>query len=288
MLLSPFFLQPTSSTAFEPALSHQVAFFLFSLLLYLSHTVNLSNKLLLIIGIVSGFFIITRLPDTFLLLAPFTILFMRIKKPIAISSMLIIIGGSCVGLLSQLWVQWQLFGSPFVNPYLTGNQGRFTFNLISLTAPLLSVERGLFTWTPVLLLTLYGLWSSRKKKKLKVEAWVGLVTFTLFSLYIGLWNGGLSAGYGNRLFFSTLPFFALGMAWVLKKLSLRSRMALIGMFAMWNILLLGQFFFDGKRLVLGEGLTLTNFISGQFTVNAQIIDTFIQHGLRETLENATL
>ncbi len=83
-------------------------------------------------------------------------------------------------------------------------------------------------------------------------------------MVIGHWSAALSAGFGARMYISSYPLFAFGIAILFQKLkNIKVIIAIIIIFTTWNLLLLNQFFVD-KRLLEGQ-LSLSQIIFGQIT-----------------------
>jgi hypothetical protein len=149
-----------------------------------------------------------------------------------------------------------IYGSPFE----TGYPGIRTWNW---TAPVLlrvlfSSDHGLFTWTPILLLAVTGLFFLAKRNALLGAG--SILTFLAFYYFISSypdWDG--ISSYGNRFFLSLTPVFILGLAallsvfsqWVgkISRAVALSRTA-IAMFVIWNI---GFIFQWGTHLVPARG-----------------------------------
>ena len=119
-------------------------------------------------------------------------------------------GGSFfVCIAPQLWVWRQMFGTVWVNPY----QSDALFS--NWTHPqvwrlLFSDLRGLFNWHPVLLIALYGvIVSLRRRRWLAAHSLV--VLGGLILLYAS-YSTSLEVSFGSRVFVEALPFFAVGLA----------------------------------------------------------------------------
>ena len=146
------------------------------------------------------------------------------------------------------------------NPFETGYPGILTWHWTSpkLLQVLFSSDHGVFSWTPILLLAVVGLFFfSQTGGLLGVGS---LVTFLAFYYFIASypdWDG--LSSYGNRFFVSLTPIFVLGLAALLSALSgwvgKNSRAAGIGagaiaLLSLWN---LGLIFQWGTHLVPARG-----------------------------------
>lgn len=100
---------------------------------------------------------------------------------------------------------WQLlYGKFWISPYLTGAEG-FNFAKPHILGVLFGVHNGLFLWTPITLLGFVGLALSRRFTMILVFL-LELYTVASWSTW---WQG---ASYSGRMFVSTLPILAFGIA----------------------------------------------------------------------------
>src|SRR4030042_2548453 len=216
-------------TAFEPALSHQPTFLIIALLLFL--TDNNKKVNLFIVGLLSGLLVSIRNPEIILLIP---ILYAIKDRGVRL---IYFIPGFVAGVSPQLINQVVQYQSVFNNPYLSGAIGTWEVNPIHLLEFLFSPKRGLFIWTPVFLLALYGLIKERKI--------IILVTLGTAWIISSSWSAYLSAGFGQRFMFSAIPFFSIGIAYIYDKLSLRAIRGTFSFFSIINLILLFGFYFLG-------------------------------------------
>jgi hypothetical protein len=142
--------------------------------------------------------------------------------------------------------------------YLNLGYGR----LWNLTSPALlkvcfSSEHGLFSWTPVILFAVIGLFLLQRH--VRALSLYSLLAFTAFLYTIGCYEdwAGISA-FGNRFFVSLTPVFVLGLASFLSWLAERwqgRRSAILGasiitVLVLWN---LGMIFQWGTHLIPARG-----------------------------------
>ncbi len=121
--------------------------------------------------------------------------------------------GTLIGFLPQL-LAWQLlYGSFFNIPYFA-HEG---FNLLQphVFEVLFSIKFGLFVYSPVILLSFIGLyfWKNRLRWPFYLAIVLELLLISSWSTW---WQG---ASYGGRMFVSSLPLFAFGIANVFSWLS---------------------------------------------------------------------
>jgi hypothetical protein len=105
------------------------------------------------------------------------------------------------------------------NPLETGYElTLFSPNvLLGLYKLLFSPLRGLFVYSPVLLLSLPGWWSLRQTRPAEAWLFAGLagVTIALFSA----WSSGEGLSWGSRFLVPIVPFFAISLAPVVERVS---------------------------------------------------------------------
>lgn len=215
-------------SSFEPALSHQPAFFIFSYILYLSQNFNYSIINILMLGTLFGFLPVTRIADSVLLIPLFFLFKFDLKK------LYYFIIGFLIGLSPQLYAQYFYYGTVFRNFYVTEMSSAWSINLGHVYEYFFSYKRGLFIWSPIYLLGLYGL--IRLKKKLVLFA------ITLLWVIGSFWSAYSSAGFGQRLSFSAIPYFAIGIAYTYEQLKTKNQLLLTVTFIAWNIILLYLFY----------------------------------------------
>lgn len=213
-------------TALEPALSHQPAFFLISFLLYLSGSKKIIHPIIL--GILSGLLSIVRIPDTILLIP--IILSLKLSAKGWASFLL----GFALAASPQVINQSVQYGGILINPYLTGQSGTWQVNLLHSLEYLFSPIRGLFVWTPIFLVGIWGL--------IKLKAKNILITFLIMWLVSSSWSAYLSAGFGQRFMFSFYPYLAVGIAFLFNRLKNMERMLYSIPFVVWNFTLLAGFY----------------------------------------------
>jgi hypothetical protein len=148
-------------------------------------------------------------------------------------------------LFAPLMAFWKIvYGSWIVNTY-AATQGDlyFQFTQPRLLETLFGTDRGLFLWTPLALVALFGvglLWRADRRLTLLLAFNFCLTLYVTASLV-----NGLGASFGNRHFVSQTGFFGLGLAAFVdrlrSRLNLRALAALGVAFVAWNLLLMAQY-----------------------------------------------
>jgi len=218
-------------TAFEPALSHQPAFLIVAILIYL--TSGKKKFSLVLIGLLSGLLVSIRNADVILLIPILYAIKERRTEWIQYAL------GFLVGIAPQIANQAVQYQGVLNNPYLTGMDGTWQVNPAHTLEFLISPKRGLFMWTPVFLLATYGL---IKQKRVLI-----LITLFIVVAVSSSWSAYLSAGFGQRFMFSAIPFFAPGIAYIYSKVNQTKVWKYFGFFSIYNALLLAGFYLLGWK-----------------------------------------
>ena len=104
---------------------------------------------------------------------------------------------------------------------------------------LFSVRKGLFFWSPILLLAVAGFWTLRRYRP---ESILPSVTYLVVHLYVvSSWHDWAYAGsFGHRAFVESLPVFALGYAALCQTAVDRGRVRLLAIVSTALVLLCAQ------------------------------------------------
>lgn len=215
-------------TTFEPALSHQPSFFLISFLLYWTYRFKPTKTNIFLLGALCGLLVIVRIADTILLIP---VLYQIKPKGLYI---LPFFAGFTIAVSPQFCLQKLMYGSVFSNPYLTGQSGTWQLDFFHTLEYLFFPKRGLFFWSPIFLVSLWGLIKSKSKTV--------LVSILLLWLVTSSWSAYLSAGFGQRFSFSAAPYFALGLAYLFERLDDKNIFLYSIPFTLWNFILLIGFY----------------------------------------------
>jgi len=217
-------------TSLEPALSHQPAFFLISFLLYWTHSWRDSKTNYFLLGLLFGLVQITRIADTLLLIPIFFSLKLNFQK-------LGLIGlGFLLGIMPQISAQYFYYGTVARNFYVTESSNQWSFKLIHLLEYLFSYQKGLFIWSPIYLLGIYGLLKLHKK--------IILATIIFIWCLGAFWSehSSMTAGFGQRLALASIPYLGIGIAYVYERLKHKQQLIVTSLFAVWNFFLLYGFY----------------------------------------------
>lgn len=222
-------------TSLDPLNSHSASFMLSAMFLYLlsifSSTKNLSWQKMLVLGFVGGAMTLVRNQDIVLLI-PASIYFLtkngdKSNKEglMEMFNRMILFWGSIFLVMSiQLLITTNLYGM-IGSPYIIGGEELSWFNPDFIRV-LFSFGNGLFTFAPVLIIALIGLFLARKnisKSQHQVTLFkqlclISIIAF-IFQLYVvASWGREIIGGpYGSRMFISVLPYLSLGLAIMIKR-----------------------------------------------------------------------
>ena len=246
-------------TAFEPALSHQPSFFLVSFLLFWTYKFKPDIKNVFVLGVLSGLLAIVRIADTIMLIPIF---FQAIKCRPSVKLLPFFLTGILAAVSPQLLTQFLMFGNILTHPYFTGQSGTWQFSFFNLFEHLFSPLRGLFLWSPVLLIGFWGLVKSKSNTFL-----IALVTLWIVS---SSWSGSLSAGYGQRYSFCAIPLLVFGLAYLIDKWNIKKTFLIFFIFSFINLNLLTTFYLNKDKLLEPKSVTLEEFLSLQINNPFQI------------------
>ena len=206
---------------YDSSYSHAYSFFLLAAFLALterwwSSEDKASPWLSALLGAIAALIVLTRHTNAlFLLLFPFfgvrdratlraagTTLARRWRELAIVTAV-----GALV-VLPQLAIYHRATGRFLVSAY--GDLG-FTFASPHIWGVLFSVQKGLFFWSPLLLLAVAG-WMIGHKATRPLVVGAAVVMAADIYLIASWWDWQFGASYGHRGFIDTLPLFALGLA----------------------------------------------------------------------------
>jgi hypothetical protein len=182
----------------------------------------------------------------------------------------------------------RMFGSPWVVPAAIQGQEAFLSGPIYVREVLLSPERGLLLWSPLVLLALVGLaLLFREHRELSVTLFLMFVLQVLMNASLYDWGGGWA--FGMRRMTELYPVWVVGLATLLQRIYSVAGSALYRRAARWGItalIVVGVFFglvlllshlnYVNTNLAHPEGGPLWEEIRYQFTqsdfrITAQVV-----------------
>ncbi|MBI4427183.1 MAG: hypothetical protein HY569_01720 [Candidatus Magasanikbacteria bacterium] len=229
---------------YEPLMSHALSFavnsvlFWYSIIIYQAKEIRLKN--LLMLGFLGGLVILVRWQEVFTWLVPLVILVKKLKEnKIKLRQIIIPPAVAFFCFIPQMIVWKYLYGSFLVIPQ---GQGFIQLGQLKIFAILFSGMHGLFSWHPLLLIGLVGLFVSYRRDR--------LLFYSLLAVFLGQifingsvidWWGG--SAFGARKFIGALFVFAYGFSYLLDFLSQKKFLYRLLVFVLlfgvfWNYFLL--------------------------------------------------
>lgn len=223
----------------EPLTSQPVSFFCVSFFIYFWLITREDRKLYqwIILGLFGGLMSIVRYQDSFFILLP---LIDNLRKFLNFKFIFLLFALPIIGI--QLLVNNYLYGFPLSSGY--GLSGFPYLTSPKILYSLLSLERGLFVWSPILIFSLIGWRSFVRKFKLVGSL---LIFSFLIQLYIvSSWQDPTQGdSFGNRILLNSNLIFALGIMQYLKDTQTYQKINMIIFILLItaNLLLAGLFIF---------------------------------------------
>jgi hypothetical protein len=206
---------------FDSSYSHTYSFFLFAAFMDLTERwyARPGTRRAILLGLVAGLIVLVRHTNVlFLLMFPLYGVFgadgwrarvatLRAQVP----SLLVTCATAALVVLPQLLIYDAATGRPFVSSY--GSLG-FNWGAPEIYGVLLSVQKGLFFWSPLLMPAVAGLVMLARSANAARAFVVPGAIFLALDTYIiaSWWDWQFGASYGHRGFVDVLPVFALGLA----------------------------------------------------------------------------
>ncbi len=206
---------------YDSSYSHPYSFFLFAAFMSLTVRWNEqpTTRRSVVLGVVTGLMVLVRHPNVL-----FTIVFALygVGAGVSLSSRFAylwreraqiarIVATAAVVIAPQLLIYYQATGHVLVSSY--GELG-FTWTSPQITGVLFGVKKGLFFWSPLLLLAAAGMVllarSTRPASGFVLPGALFLIVQTY--LIASWWDWQFGGSYGHRGFVDALPLFALGLA----------------------------------------------------------------------------
>jgi hypothetical protein len=219
-----------------PSLGHIYSFALMSFIVYTTKKmgVTLNSKYLYqIVFLLALLLLIRPTNGIVVLLIPFILgskevilnLYNQLKKRWSILVKSVVIGLTVLSVLPLLWLVQT--GKPFVWSY-TG-EGFYWWHPVPLKV-LFSFRNGLFIWTPIAFIALFGLYFAYKKLH---NSWllVFAIAYFILNLYIisAWWTYYYGGGFGHRVYVEHQVFTALLLGYLFLYLSPNLKKVFIGL-----------------------------------------------------------
>jgi hypothetical protein len=210
----------------DSAWSHAYTFLLVAAFLYLTELWHErpTQRLSAWLGAVAGLIVLVRHPNAlYLLFLPlygvrdFPTLRSAVTRLVSEWRMLAVMAAVVAALvLPQLLIYYAATGRPLVSSYSA--VGGFHFGAPHVRDVLFSVQKGLFFWSPILLLAVAGLALLRGTARNFLLPSVVVLAATVY-LIASWFDWQFGASYGHRGFVDAFPFLAIGLAALLERAS---------------------------------------------------------------------
>ena len=200
---------------FDSTYSHPYSFFLFAAFLLLTALweERPATGRSVLLGGVAGLIVLVRHTNAlFLVVFPLYVLVAR-RTPLARATpqaVLIALVAAMV-IAPQLLLYYQATGQPIVSAY--GNLG-FNWTEPQLFGVLFGTQKGLFFWSPLLLISAAGLGVFARSPRPDAGFVLPGILFLAVNTYLiaSWWDWQFGGSYGHRGYVDALPIFALGLA----------------------------------------------------------------------------
>jgi len=203
--------------ALEPINSHAASFFVSSIFLYYFFKHKKDKYYYLILGLLGGVAGLVRTQDALILIIPILEIFLKSKQSFKFlaTSYLLLSTGFLIGFFPQIYFWGKIFGTFWSSPYL---EEGFNLGNPQIFHVLFNGQNGLFTLTPIILLSFLGLFLI--KKKLKIISVYAIFYFLLQTYIISSWSAFYQGGsYSIRMMITTYPLLSFGLASIIEKSS---------------------------------------------------------------------
>ncbi|HXN21375.1 MAG TPA: glycosyltransferase family 39 protein [Candidatus Dormibacteraeota bacterium] len=255
---------------FNPSWSHAHSAFSVALFLWYWHRTrdNRSTLQWALLGLLAGLMINVYYVNAMLLAAPgvealadYTrALRGRAEGGLAVArlfAMQILFGLVTLAALAPTYItRTIIYGSPFESGYVPLRN--WLWGMPAFGAVLFSSDHGLFSWTPILILSAVGLvLLFQREKTVGAAVLAAVLSFYLLISFYPSWDG--MSSFGNRFFVSLTPLFVLGLSVTLQQAARRfasqetawkGSLLVVGLFIVWNLAFIFQW---GTHLVPARG-----------------------------------
>lgn len=208
---------------YYPSYSHIYELFSASLLIYLFQRTILHDGRVyeFLLGFTIGLLTLTRVVDIVVVI-PF-ILYLLLNRRFK-TVLLTILGGIPTALIF-FYYNFSVYGSPFSLGYTSDRGGVLSVENFNLFNLLFSDVRGLFIWSPLILISIAGLiYGAKKNRAIYIPSIVSVILiFGVYSFWPNWWGGD---SIGQRFFIVLAPIFILGTSSALQYINSRKQKAL--------------------------------------------------------------
>lgn len=206
-----------------PGMSHVYSFFLFSIIVYLSPILTTKKDTKYFVFFLIAFFLVVLIRPTNAIVALFPVFFHldnkkqiieRIKHFFSNKLVLLLLIPIAIFIFLPQVLYWKSVSGNYLH-YSYGDEGfDFLFNP-KLLEVWLSANNGLFIYTPIIILSLTGVFLMIKNKR--ISGYFYLILFLVISyLFASWWNWWFGCAFGARSFVEYYALFIIPFAYLLK------------------------------------------------------------------------
>lgn len=230
---------------FEPTMSHTLEFFTVSFFIWtLLNLENENKKKWLIVGLSSGIMIIVRWQNSlFLLLLIYILLnyWYNIRNPVkTITRTISLFMLSFLPILSIQFIIWEILFDSFLS--IPQGSEFLSFFKPYFFEVLFSSRHGLFSWTPVTLLSLVGLFFFERRGLALMFLLIIVLEVYVCSITSDWWGG---SSFGQRRLIGLIPIMCIGFASLahhIKNMKFRRSIYFLSiLFVFWNFAFIIQY-----------------------------------------------
>lgn len=225
----------------EPLNSQSSSFFSVSLFIYLWFFIRKSKDLKhwIILGIVGGLMSMVRYQDSLFILIPvMDVILLKVN----VFKVLIVLISAAITMIPQFLANNYLFGSPFITGYQ--NDGFLYLFAPKIFYSLISLQRGILVWSPILIFALIGIYLFFRKSR--AIGFLLIISFLIQLYIVSSWvDPSQGDSFGNRILINSNIIFAIGLMQFLKN-TLNYQKVILTLFSLLilsNGLLAGLFVF---------------------------------------------
>ena len=192
---------------FDSTYSQAYSFFLFAAFLHVADGWDMKTQVsnAAVAGVIAGLIVLVRHTNA-LLLVCFAPAFRHDRRRAALMTLIVLLV-----ITPQLAIYYGATGRPIISSY--GELG-FHFASPRIAGVLFSTQKGLFFWSPILLLACAGFVMLARSDDPARRFVAPAVAFLAGDTYLiaSWWDWQFGGSFGHRGFVDTLPLFALGLA----------------------------------------------------------------------------
>ena len=259
-------------STYDASFSHIYSYFLVSVFVYNVFTIDFrsSNLKFLFLGVILGLIIITRVPNIIVGFLLFYILSKYISKHKSkndkfccyqnmIKKLFVLMLGTFIVVSLQLLYWHHVSGQIFVNSYVGES---FNFLSPEILNYLFSIRKGLFFWSPILLLSIIGLVALCTQRRECLLTWLLGGVFLLHTYIASSWWSWYFGGsFGNRVIVDILPILGIPLAICLNLLKEKLSITIVALIILFFVFLNINFMYSyWKGYIPLDGTTLNHIV----------------------------